>query len=576
MKKCFSRFICFFHRKPPTPIFMRILFFIPPIFVYQSKNFEILENECIILVMIKNLIEDSFYLFFYESCKELFNECKITEEELFYPSYKGNLKEIKETDISHDGLNYFSFLKKINEKKCFLLSSETKEENADFGRIFCSKLFNTKEFWKLFSWMKIWKMFSESSEDKKFFLSKCLFSFQYLETNEYGKDGKKTRKGLKMPVFSIPNCWKEKQNLYGTYELLRIMTSFEKMPSDSYEHFYNTYILFLKKKFLSFKKNEIDRNLILKNRVSKELLKILNKEEWNDRKIFDDFEKAIKEREYAKAYDLFFKGCKPNLTSEETLATIENKFTFLQASTDLSEESIYHNQYVSWNKENNAIALEKDAILEEQMEKYKHVIQNELFSASIKKFIKASETKNNKVSSEKLTEIKQKIILYSLSCEDLSSLEKIKELKEKVCNEFKDNENELLHLYVKQYPFAYRKMQEAVRIFYSPIVEPDIEKVKLIRKRYSDIEKYFIDNNDFPEYVSGALPELAYFVLQDEYTYRNSTHKSFEGELIRNLESYKKKINKKIKNDDDFVATLSSLIDYRIAQIPKRKSKIEN
>ena len=525
--------------------------------------------------MIKNITEESFYSFFYESCKELFIECKNTEKELFYPTYNGNLKDIKENDISHTGLSYFSFLEKINEKSCFLLNNKTKEDNAKYGKVFCSKLSNTKEFWKLYIWMKNWQMFPESCKNKNDFLSKCLFSFQYLETNEYDKSGRKTRKGLRMPVFSIPNCWKEKQELYGIYEILRIITSFEKIPSDSYEHFYNTYALFLKKKFLAFKKNEIDKNLIFKDKVAKETLEILNKEEWNDRKIFSDFEKAIKEREYAEAYDIYLINCYPNLISEETIKRIENKFTILQTSVDLSEEAIHHHQYENWNEKNNVVALEKEAMLEEQMEKYKYVIKNDLLFTSIKKYIKANDTKNNKVDSEKLMEIKQKIILYSLSCEDLSTPEKIEDLKEKLCNEFKENDNELLHLYVKQYPLAYRKMQEAVRIFYSPIVEPDIEKLKVIRKRYSDIEKYFIDNNEFPEYARDALPELAYFVLQDEYTYRNSTHKSFEGELIRNLLAYKKKINKKIKNDNEFVTTLSSLIDYRIAQIPKRKSKKE-
>ena len=528
------------------------------------------------MIDVKDLTENNFYLFFYEGCKELFTECKNSEKDLFYPAYNGNLRNIKETDISHDGLSYFSFLKEINTKDCFLLNNNTKKDNANYGKIFCSNLFKTKEFWKLYSWMKNWQMFPESFKNKNDFLSKCLFSFQYLDTREYDKAGKKTRKGLRMPVFSIPNCWKEKQELYGTYEILRIITSFEKIPSDSYEHFYNTYALFLKKKFISFKKNEIDKNLILKNKVSKELLEILNKEEWIDKNIFSDFEKAIKEREYAEAYDLYYENYKPNITSRETIKRIEDNFTILQASIDLSEKFIHHHQYENWNEKSNVNNSEQEAMLEEQMEKYKCVIQNDLFLSSIKKYIKASDTQNDKVDSEKLTEIKQKIIFYSLSCEDLSTPEKIDELKEKICNEFKDNENELLHLYVKQYPLSYRKMQEAVRIFYSPIISPDIEKLKVIRKRYDDIEKYFFEKNEFPEYVKDSLSELAYFVLEGEYTYRNNTHKSFEGELIRNLMAYKRKINKKIKNDTEFIANLNSLIDFRIAQIPKRKSKKDN
>lgn len=541
------------------------------------------------MIDVSELDEENFSQFFLERCEELYLECQYAEKKLFYGNFEGNIYDITKEDISHNGLDYKSFLNEINERNVFLLSTIAKEDSGKYGNLFCSIIVSkSKKFYNLLELERKKNLLYAAADDVSFderrrMLSKYIFSFQYIETNEYiGK--KKSKRGLEMPVFGLPRMNIEKngreeyciradlkdvQKRYGTYEILRNLITFEKMrnDADSNEHFFLKY---LSRLINNCRKDieSINPDIQKKRKRREDLWKILKDLFWDDEKCRDTTGDNLKKGEYSDAFSLYESHCKRFIKESCFITKIEQIFLYLQGSVDLTDNSSDKKQFDDWNS-NNSMETDFKEQYKDEMDNCKQVIQNELFSFCVSNYVKASRI--NGLNKDILTQIKQRIVIYTLSSEDILTSETLEKIKTQICNEFSSNEKELIHLYVKKHPLIFIRMQEATKEYFKPAYAPNKEQIKIIKKKYKEIETYFTENKKFPPYLENCKSDLAYFLWEGEYTARNDTHKSFNGELRNMLSAFKEKKLKKIE-DTEFADKLSRLIDFRVNQIPQRRN----
>ena len=415
------------------------------------------------------------------------------EKKLFYPDYDGELKDITENDITHKNLDYSSFLKELLKKDCFLLK-QTQKDVGKYGKLFISHI-QSKKFWKILKWMNHWNLYLKeiNYKDRVDALEKWLYSFQYLSTEEK-VNGKRTKKGLYMPVFGLPRCeivdnngntkysivdsLKKAQKRYETYELLRILTTFERMVSEteSHEHFFNSYINRLTNKFFEYRKNELGSDIKRKTKITEYLLKIL-KDIYKKEEDLDIIKKLLDEREYDKAHKQYEDDYNERTPEKSKCKThnkfrVEQCFAFLQSSNEEEFSEILEatKHYETWLGQDNcdnqiSISEEPKSIEYERLSKVLNGDND--FNELLLKCIKTKKRKNKNLNNGVLTEIKQTIVRYSLTWNTILDDKQLEEIKGRICKEYSDFEYELFELFVKKYPLVRRKMQDELKPFYN-------------------------------------------------------------------------------------------------------------
>lgn len=540
------------------------------------------------MISVDELNEKNFFQFFYERCEELLSKCRETEKELFYPKFTGDLKDITESDITHENLTYTSFLTELLKKNSFLLAKRTQKGLGKYSENFFSHN-RSKKYFKI---IKLWKK-------DTYGLEKELYGFQYMYTI------KTNGKGLEMPVFGLPI--KKKQKLYQTYEILRVLSTKRKEKDiESYEKYFNSYMNRLANKFWEFSENDLFEDIKEKKAVTKEMI-------MNLKKVYKNHEdcksiiKNLKEGEYAEARDKFekdrneydtikakyndaLKKYEINRNDKESLsrylqirkqyenqkiwvgknlAYFDDKFSRLQGLMELTDIATEKKSYDDWEMQKNRKESKFYSVLEDVLEK------NYINTLILKYITVESKEQNRDLNQKILIKIKQDIVKYALSWNDILNECALEEIKKKICNDYSCYEPELIHMLVKKYPVIYRKMQVELKPFFRPEIQPDNTKIGFVRKKYKEIEDYFKKNKKFPNYISEYKTELAYFVLKDSYI--SESHHKFDTDLIDwlNNKSLKKNLHKE-NYDSEYIENVQKLIDFRIEQlkkIQKRKKK---
>lgn len=539
------------------------------------------------MISVDELNEEKFYQFFYERCGELFSRCKETEKELFYPKFNGDLKDITVSDISHENLTYTSFLTEILKKNTFLLDPRTrKDDRQPYGVLFKSHI-KSKKLWIILKWMHMWNQLPKETKIGE--LEKILYKFQYMETKEK-TGGKLTKAGLSMPVYGLPryesiyrngknrcsikNSLKKAQKRYETYEILRVLISFERMMEDKVndEHFFHSYINRLANKFFEYQKNELNKDIKNKKVVLKKLLDVLNHCYFSTKKL-DIIIKLLEDEMYEDARKQYEKDLNELNMNEREKKRIDAYFSNLQFSFPIQLEACEKSNEENIYKERVFQAEDSEEIIvnKTQYDNLLNVLKNNYYNVLIEKYVKYVSKNHNSLNEDILTKIKQASIKYFLQL-DIIDNNPLDSIKNKLCDDFANYEPELIHMYIKKYPLVYRKMQEELEPFYNPKKKPDIKKMRFVKEKYKEIEDYYNKKKELPRFINDYKSELAYYILKDSYILKNKTHKNFKGVLIRNIMAFQKSIDKENNKDNEkYISNLTELIKIRIKQIKSSK-----
>ncbi len=200
-------------------------------------------------------LEDSFYVDFYDFCKQVFNKCCDIEEELFFPKFntKELKKKIKNEDIQHQK-SKSAFIEKI-DKTLFFTKFEFSilETGADCESSIKKKI-NINQFMNkikqhlihIFAFVNYVRNKTKDEKDELLEEFKCeLYVHQFKRTYDNFKGDEIPKKGfgtgIELPKFSFS----ADQNItetrrYDAMEFLRELLQFKE--TKYYKRFFSNYI----------------------------------------------------------------------------------------------------------------------------------------------------------------------------------------------------------------------------------------------------------------------------------------------------------------------------------------------